>query len=142
MRLQNDKYIYKLRAEAKRAGLLNKARFQEACMETAFQEQQSLLKNDLEFRSLLKADDRAFQKKLAEMGEDMAWSILLSEMSAANTQTRYQAMGNMAQTGIQAASAYAQSRPVQSQPVPTGPAGDASTSTAPSPLAATTPKAV
>ena len=94
IRMQNDKYIAKLRDEGKRAGLVNKAKFQSAALDTAFEEQAELMTKSLQFKSLTRANARDFTAKLANMDVNTAWEILMSEISTSATQTKYNALAS------------------------------------------------
>jgi hypothetical protein len=119
MRMGNDKYVAKLRAEAKRAGLINKAKFQEAAMETAFEQQADLMKQDLRFRSMLRADERSFNAKLAKMDVNMAWNILMAEIQDSATQAKYGALSAGVQASIKGLQTYATSGSTPTPPAPT-----------------------
>lgn len=109
MRLQNDKYIAKLQDEAARAGLEDDYQFQSSCYDSQFENQIALLNSDLEFKSMINADDREFSKRMASMDIDLAWSILQSEMQASATAAKYQSVGTGIQAVIKGVQTYATS---------------------------------
>jgi hypothetical protein len=100
MRLSDDKYTTKLKFEGARNRLQNKVSFAEAAMQSQFENQLQLIKEDFEFKSLLRADARAFNIKLEGMGLQQALAILDSELAGAREAAKYQAIGSGIEAGI------------------------------------------
>ena len=99
MRLSNDKYIYKLKAEGRKARLDKGIRFKEELSRTLWSEEMDLFNNDLGFRSLMKADERTFERKLSELNIDAAMKLAMGDIDYAQQLGKYSAIG----TGISAA---------------------------------------
>jgi hypothetical protein len=106
MRMQNDKYIDKLKMEGARLRLTDQASFKEAMANTIFADELGLLKSDLEFQKLLfgdsltkqgaLADDaRAFEKQLSAMDLELALKVAFSENDAKSEGMRYGAISEM-----------------------------------------------
>ena len=83
MRLSDDKYTTNLQMNGRRDRLDSEAGFKEALLRTTFADELDLFNNDLEFRALMRADDRAFQERLAKMNIDMAIKLASAENQAA-----------------------------------------------------------
>jgi hypothetical protein len=102
MRLQNNKYVAKLQDEGRRARLQDKKKFQEAATEMAFKNQLELAQRDLSFRSMMRAEERDFERKMSKMNADLAWNILMSEVEQQTTQSYYNAAGTAISSTLQA----------------------------------------
>lgn len=102
MRLSDDKYVTGLKMEGARNRLQNKAAFAEAAMKSQFDNQLNLIRDDFEFKSLLKADDRTFKLKLEQMGLAQALEILDTEMKGAREALMYRSIGSGVDTAIAA----------------------------------------
>lgn len=102
LRLSNDKYVANLRNEARRAGLADKAKFQDAMYTAVFQNQLQLMSNDLSFRAALRAEERAFKKKMVEMDIDAAWDILMSEINDSAEVNKYNVVAQGASSTLAA----------------------------------------
>lgn len=101
-RLLDDKYVNNLKIEGSRNRLADKRAFAEAALDAAFDNQLGLLQDDFEAKSLLRADERAFNVKLANMGYDTAMSVVNAELEAAKQQQQWNAAGALIETGISA----------------------------------------
>jgi hypothetical protein len=101
-RLLDDKYINNLKIEGTKKRLSNKIAFAEAALDAAFDNQLALLQDDFEARSLLKADDREFNIKLANMGADTAMNIVNAEIEAGKTAIAWRTFGSTFDAGIEA----------------------------------------
>jgi hypothetical protein len=102
MRLQNNKYVAKLQDEGRRARLQDKKKFQEAATEMAFKNQLELAQRDLSFRSMMRAEERDFERKMSKMNADLAWNVLMSEVEQQTTQSYYNAAGTAISSTLQA----------------------------------------
>ena len=101
-RLLDDKYINNLKIEGTKKRLANKIAFAEAALDAAFDNQLTLLQDDFEARSLLKATDREFNIKLENMGTQTAMNIVNAEIEAGKTALAWRATGSAIETGISA----------------------------------------
>ena len=101
-RLLDDKYINNLKIEGTKKRLANKTAFAEAALDAAFDNQLTLLQDDFEARSLLKATDREFNIKLENMGMQTAMNIVNAEIEAGKTALAWRATGSAIETGISA----------------------------------------
>jgi len=101
-RLLDDKYINNLKIEGTKKRLANKTAFAEAALDAAFDNQLTLLQDDFEARSLLKATDREFNIKLENMGMQTAMNIVNAEVEAGKTALAWRAAGSAIETGISA----------------------------------------
>jgi hypothetical protein len=82
MRLANKKYTDQLEMEGRKRRLDNAVQFKEALTETLFKEELDLLRNNLEFKRKLNADDRAFEKLLQDIDIETALKLALQEAEA------------------------------------------------------------
>lgn len=101
-RLLDDKYINNLKIEGTKKRLANKVAFAEAALDAAFDNQLTLLQDDFEARSLLKANDREFNIKLEKMGMATAMNVVNAEIEAGKTALAWRATGSAIETGISA----------------------------------------
>lgn len=99
-RLLDDKYVNSLKINGAKSRLADKKAFAEAALDAAFDNQLSLLNDDFEAKSLLKANDREFQIKLANMGYDSAINIVNAEIEAGKEAMQWRAVGSAIETGI------------------------------------------
>jgi hypothetical protein len=82
MRLANKKYTDQLEIEGRKRRLDNAVQFKEALTEAMFKEEMNLLKDDLSFRRKMAADEREFEKMLAEVDLELAIKLALQEAEA------------------------------------------------------------
>jgi hypothetical protein len=117
MRLSNNQYIDKLKLEGQRARFDDANQFAEALAAATFEDELSLLKNDLEFKELLfgkeltakgllAADSREFQQQVAKMDINEALRIAASDRDSRAEAMKYQAISGIIQAGAQAYNAY------------------------------------
>ena len=130
-RLQNDKYVSELKINGAKRRLTNKKEFADAALESQFSNQLTLLQDDFKFRSLIKANDREFSVKLAEMGFDDALALLDSEMEGNKEAMLWRGIGGLAEAGIQAAAKYEPEETVQDYRTDTEVSGTNTTGPAP-----------
>jgi hypothetical protein len=88
-RINNDKYLNKLQLEGARTRLDNDAKFQEEMMRSLFAENTSLLRNNFSFKMALLADQKEFEKEIAQMDIDTAIRLLEGELGAAKEAGMY-----------------------------------------------------
>ena len=82
MRLANKKYTDQLEIEGRKRRLDNAVQFKEALTEAIFKEEMNLLKDDLSFRRKMAADEREFEKMLADIDIELAIKLALQEAEA------------------------------------------------------------
>lgn len=102
-RLADDKYITKLTQDGQLRRLDDANAFEIEVMKTAFANQMELFENDVQFNKMMQMDEAEFRKELARMSISSAQQILSTELAAQNTQSMYSSIGNLAQTGVTAA---------------------------------------
>lgn len=101
MRLNSEKYIQKLEIEGRKARLDNEISFRESVQRTIFDEELKLLDESLRFKSLIRATERDFREKTAEVDINFALQIAEAEAAGNNTAMRYQAISGIATASIQ-----------------------------------------
>lgn len=113
MRLGNDQYVDKLKAEGTKMRLDNEIAFNEALQNSMFSDELDLLKNDLSFRSALSADERQWKEEMANM--DLATAQSLADISAmaANSQGYWGGVSGVVSGGTQVASQFIKPAKVQ-----------------------------
>ena len=82
MRLANKKYTDQLEIEGRKRRLDNAVQFKEALTEAMFKEEMNLLKDDLSFRRKMAADEREFERMLADIDIELAIKLALQEAEA------------------------------------------------------------
>lgn len=104
MRLSNDDYLERLETEAAASRLQEQSAFEWELSQSIFDEEISLLKNDLAFRSAMAADARTFKEYLAEIDITQAIELAVSDAkareSAAQWQAAGQAVSGLARAGV------------------------------------------
>lgn len=102
MRLSDDKYLTNLEIEGRKNRLESEAAFDEALARAAFADEFELMRDDLEFRAMIKADDRKFREELANMDINTALALAsAANQQAAQTQM-WSGLSTLAQAGAQA----------------------------------------
>ena len=86
LRLKNEQYINALQTAGEKARLDNDKQFKEQVYKQMFQDQTSLLTDDLARRTLIEADDREFVQALQNIDLDYAMQIANDAARAASTQ--------------------------------------------------------
>jgi hypothetical protein len=100
MRLSNDKYLQELEREAKMANLSDAIAFEEEMYRTIFADEEELLRNDLDFRALLAADERTFRDELSQISLDMALDMSRADNKQASQRQMWEGISGLMQTGI------------------------------------------
>lgn len=93
MRLSNDDYLERLETEAAVSRLQEQSAFEWELAQSVFNEEISLLKNDLGFRSAMAADARTFKEYLAEIDINQAIELAVSDAKAKESAAQWQAAG-------------------------------------------------
>lgn len=107
MRLSNEAYTDTLLREGRRNRLDNAVAFKEALQRQVFMDEEDLLTDNLSFRKLLAADQRAFETELGQINIDQAIAIANAESRQANEQAKWSGIGSIVQSGIQVGTMYA-----------------------------------
>ena len=116
-RFSHTDYLEKLQMEGQRQRLDSELSFKEALQASIFKDEEDLLRNDLNFKSMINADERAFKEDIAIMDIDMAIGLASRAAEAGQSATMYKAAGQGIQGTIQAGTAY-MNRPSTSAAVP------------------------
>lgn len=95
MRLSNDDYLDQLEIEGARSRLQDEANFEWTLTQSIFTAEIDLLKNDLEFRSAIAAEDRAFKEYMAEWTLEQAMELALTDIDAAQRMAQLEAYGQL-----------------------------------------------
>lgn len=101
--LQDKQYVDSLQSEGRRKRLDDAISFKQELQNEVFRDQESLIRDQQVFQSMMNASDAQFQKELAKMGIDVSNEIIKNEMKAAETAAKFGAAANVAGAGIQAA---------------------------------------
>ncbi len=79
MRLSNDKYLNELEQQAKLANLSDAISFEEETMRAIFADEEELLRDSIDFRALLSADERQFTEEMSKMSRELAVELAKAE---------------------------------------------------------------
>lgn len=109
-RLDNDKYITQLQQEGARARLDDANEFRTQIQQSQYDNMLQWLDEDLDFRSLLAADQREFEEQLAKMDIQTAMNIMNAQIAAGAQRAMYSGMGSVASGAIRAGAEYLGSR--------------------------------
>lgn len=109
MRLNTDYYLTDLNDEANRAMLQDDIEFQEELARTLFNEELDLFRDDLDFRSMINADEREFELDIANINIDFALKMAESSAEQANQQMMWQGFGTAVEGGLSAYAKYGKS---------------------------------
>jgi hypothetical protein len=115
MRLNNEKYVNKLKTEGARARLDSTVKFKEAMMNSIFKNQYELMNKNLSLKTLLSSDDRAFRERLGRLDINAAIALLSSELDTAKEQNIYKGAQETV-SGVSDYYAKQQSQPTNSAP--------------------------
>lgn len=122
LRLADDKYLNKLQIEGKRARLDNDRNFEYELAKSVFADEQELFNSNLQFKSLMRAKDREFERELSNIDIASALQIASARADAANSATLWTGLGNVVSSGIAAYGAYT-NKPQTTGGLTTGTAG-------------------
>lgn len=101
LRFTNKKYIDQLQLEGKKRRLDNAVAFKEALTETLFKEELELLKSDITFKRALQADEREFQRMLANIDIETALRLATQEADAMEIMQIVSGAKQVAKAGIE-----------------------------------------
>lgn len=94
-RLSNDKYIDKLQSEGQRMRLDDATEFKKQLTRSIIKDNQALMRNTVAFNTVMDANDREFQRAMAEMDIDYAIQIGDDEIRQAATQQKFEGLGTL-----------------------------------------------
>lgn len=109
LRLTNKDYIERLKIEGAKSRLRDKNRFEEQLQKTTWGHLNELLESDLEFQRVMNADERDFEREVAEWDLSKWREIKDFEAAQASAQRKYEAInqitGGVLQAGLSVVSA-------------------------------------
>jgi hypothetical protein len=123
MRLSNEDYIDQLEVEGAQSRLQDQASFEWELAQSVFDSELELLKNDLEFRSSIAAENREWKEYMAEWTLDQAMELALTDLDAAERLAQIEATAEMVSATARGVAKVAGSS--ASKPTTLGPARDA-----------------
>lgn len=100
LRLQNDKYVSDLQREGDRNRLNDANSFAEQYARESFDNNDELMQKKFNNISIASANDRDFQKSLAQMDIADAYSAFKAEQAANKQRAMYEGIGSITQAGI------------------------------------------
>lgn len=121
LRMQNTQYVDKLKIEGTKQRLMDQNGFKEAMLAAVFEDEIGLLKTDLGFRQsmqttdltakgIMAADQRAWERHLADMDIEYALKVALSESDARNNAMKFEAITQIGQGIIKMGASAARSQ--------------------------------
>jgi hypothetical protein len=102
-RLQNKQYIDQLQREGDKLRLNQGLNFKEQMAKNIFKDNRELLENELAFKTIVDADDRQFQREIADMDIDYAMELADSAAKAASQRQIVTGIGGAVSGGVQTA---------------------------------------
>ncbi len=102
MRLSNDQYVTNLNNQATKARLDNNVAFNDALNRSVFASEYNMFDNNLQFRSMIGADDRTFERDLANINLDFAVQMAQADNKAASSQMMWSGIGSVGGAGMAA----------------------------------------
>ena len=101
-RLSADKYVNQLQTEGAKRRLDDSNEFKLAMQETIYDDMKELIESDLDFKKMLGADDREFQKELQEMDINAAMAVIRSQIRGRENERMWEAISGLAGAGAEA----------------------------------------
>ena len=101
-RLSSDKYTNQLQTEGAKRRLDDQGEFQISLQDSIYADMENLLKENLEFKSLINADDREFQKELQQMDINTAMAIMRSQIRNAENTRMWSSIAEIGGVGTEA----------------------------------------
>lgn len=101
LRLNNDKYIDKLKTEGAKARLSRDVNFREQSYLTAFRDEIDMFRNNLTFRKQMNQEDRVFKAEMAIYNLTTALELAMAGSEQNQTRTMFEAGGMIASAGAQ-----------------------------------------
>lgn len=102
-RLSADKYVNELQLEGSRARLDDQLSFKEQMQKVIYDDMQDLYKDNLQFQTLMNADQREFNEEIAQMDIETAMRIVEQDIKAAQQTAMYSGISEMVSGGLSAA---------------------------------------
>lgn len=106
LRLSNDRYVNNLKLEGMRSRLNSEIAFKEALTVSIFAEEEALYRSNLSFKSMIDANDRAFNERLSEMDIELAIELASAEAKGQAMSNTISGFTQAFKGGVQAYSAY------------------------------------
>jgi hypothetical protein len=106
-RLSNDQYINQLQNEGQTKRLDNMLNFKTELAKDVFAGQNNLLNDKLKMQAMMDMDDRQFAEQLGEMDINYAMDVIENQIKADASRQKWQAVGQVAQAGVQFAGSEA-----------------------------------
>jgi hypothetical protein len=100
-RLQNKQYIDQLTSEGDKKRLDNSLVFKQEMARNVLKDNQDLLTNDLAFKAITEADDRQFQREIADMDINYAMDIANNAAKSASQRQTIEGVGGLVSAGIE-----------------------------------------
>lgn len=107
IRLNNDQYVNKLKQEGQKARLDNDISFKTQLMMNAFADTETVLKDNIMFKTIMDADSREFEKQLSAIDANIAMGLMRKEMEAQQAGDMWAGLGGVAKAGL----TYAENKP-------------------------------
>lgn len=110
LRLSNKDYIEKLQINGAKNRLNDKVAFKEELQRSVFKELEGILRDDLEFKRLLNADERVFREEL--QNKELDWWLQFETLDAntKNAAAKWEAVSGITSGVIQGTATVMQSR--------------------------------
>lgn len=101
LRLSNDKYLNNLKVHGTKARLENNLKFNEELQRSIWSDEIELLNSDLNFKSLLRVDERQFERDIANMDLNTAIALATTASDTENYKRIASGMGDVVKTGAE-----------------------------------------
>lgn len=95
-RLSDKKYADTLELEGRRRRLDNASNFKQALAEAVFKDERELFMNDLAFKRMMSADDREFQRLLANISLEDAIELSMAQAAQENIAAKWSGVAGIA----------------------------------------------
>lgn len=95
LRLQNSQYIDQLKNEGTRARLQDAASFNDSLAKSIFQDQASVLQEQLGNKSILDATDREYNRLLSKMDVETAYEVFKQDQKTKIEKARWEGFGSV-----------------------------------------------
>lgn len=110
LRLSDEKYVNQLKMAGTKARLDNANNFEYELSKSVFADEQELFNSNLQFKSLMSAKGRDFERELSNIDIETALQVAATNANAANSATLWTGLGNTVSAGISAYGTYAKSQ--------------------------------
>lgn len=101
LRLSNDKYLNNLKVHGAKARLENNLKFNEELQRSIWSDEIELLNGDLNFKSLLRADERQFERDVANIDLNTAIALATTASDVENYKRISSGMVDVVKTGAE-----------------------------------------